>query len=102
MDYPPEITAGVSIILWVGFAGMVSGSITFLIFKFWKKEGRDIFYTLSFLASSISALSYLAMALEFGQIVVGTNRRIYWSRYLDWSLSTPLLLTNMLLLNPLN
>ena len=84
--------------LWLGFAGMAAGSVILLVMG-WNRRTRDeenhwllhLFVTLTAMAS------YLAMALGQGSLVLADGREFYVGRYLDWSITTPMLLAGLCL-----
>ncbi len=85
-----------STFLWVGVAGMALGAAAFLAMSLSAKNHRD-HYVITFFVPLIAAASYLAMALGSGITTVG-SREVYYARYLDWVLTTPLLLLDLALL----
>ena len=91
------MTAGTEFWLWVAFIGMVFGSLIFG-FKAWKerrKEGME-FALVSFFIPLWAATMYLTMIL--GETVLFNFRGqevLFWGRYLDWGITTPLLLLDL-------
>jgi bacteriorhodopsin len=91
------MTAGTEFWLWVAFIGMVFGSLIFG-FKAWKerrKEGME-FALVSFFITLWAATMYLTMIL--GETVLFNFRGqevLFWGRYLDWGITTPLLLLDL-------
>jgi bacteriorhodopsin len=66
-----------------------------------KDSRRKKFYIVTTMIASIAFVNYLAMATGFGLIeltIDGETRAIYWARYTDWLLTTPLLLYDLSLL----
>jgi len=62
---------------------------------------RQAFYIVTTMIAAIAFSNYLAMALGFGLTNVmlgGEEVPIYWARYTDWILTTPLLLLDLGLL----
>ena len=81
--------------LWLGAAGMLAGTLYFLV-DGWGVEDRRRreFYVVVLFASATAAVNYLAMALGFGVTTLefgGRPTTIYWARYTDWIFTTPLL-----------
>jgi bacteriorhodopsin len=90
------------IALGVGTAGMAFGTIAFIVMSRGAEGHRRRFYTVTTLVAAIATASYLLMFLGFGVAEVrvpdGFVLRIYWMRYVDWLLTTPLLLLDLALL----
>ncbi|QCC51522.1 rhodopsin [Halapricum salinum] len=100
--------------LWIGTAGMLLGMLYFIARGYnVKDERRQKFYIVTTFIAGIAFTNYLAMATGFGVIdltdiapwLVGTEflgdkteLLIYWPRYTDWILTTPLLLYDLALL----
>ncbi|MFC7059062.1 bacteriorhodopsin [Halovenus salina] len=91
--------------LWLGTAGMFLGMVYFIA-RGWNvtEPHRQKFYIVTTFIAGIAFTNYLAMATGFGVIdlapfIEGTEElRIYWPRYTDWILTTPLLLYDLALL----
>ena len=60
-------------------------------------EGR-YFYWITTAITLFAFISYLAMATGAGAIVLDDGRRFYYFRYIDWLVTTPLLLLDLALL----
>ncbi|MER3433335.1 MAG: rhodopsin [Leptolyngbya sp. ERB_1_1] len=83
--------------LWVGFIGMVFGTIVFGAKAIAKrrKEGME-FALVSFFITLWAASLYLSMIL--GETVLTDfkgQHEIFWGRYVDWVVTTPLLLLDL-------
>lgn len=86
--------------LWIGTFGMTAGALAFLAMGLRDAAGdpdREKFYVITLFVPIIAAASYLAMANGQG-IVEVHGRTIYWARYTDWLITTPLLLLDLALL----
>jgi bacteriorhodopsin len=62
---------------------------------------RQKFYIVTTFVAAIAFVNYLAMAMGFARITLtvgGEELPIYWARYTDWILTTPLLLYDIALL----
>ena len=85
--------------LWVGFVGMFLPSIYFWSVALNAKAGGSSFYfeTLTATITSIATLAYLIMATDQGfEGGSGTgDRQFFWIRYVDWTLTTPLMLLDI-------
>jgi len=82
--------------LWIGVIGMGLGSILLFLPTLKEKsvseEGDSIAH---FLVPLIALTLYLLMALGHGSIVLASGRTFYYGRYVDWSVTTPLLLLSL-------
>lgn len=91
------MTSGTQLWLWIGFIGMVVGSIAFG-FKASaqrRKEGME-FALVSFFITLWAAAMYLSMIL--GETVLFDfkgQHTLFWGRYVDWVITTPLLLMDL-------
>lgn len=93
-----------SIWLWLGTVGMLLGMLYFIA-RGWNVEEarRKKFYIVTTFIAAIAFTNYLAMATGFGLIELAVPYQdapleIYWPRYTDWVLTTPLLLYDLALL----
>ncbi|RYF16277.1 MAG: rhodopsin [Oxalobacteraceae bacterium] len=84
--------------LWFGAIAMAVGSVILLVMG-WNRRTRDEenHYFLHLFVTLTATASYLAMALGQGSIHLADGREFYVARYLDWSLTTPLLLAGLCL-----
>jgi bacteriorhodopsin len=92
------------IALAIGTLGMALGTVAFIAMGWGEDDHhKRRFYIVTTLISGIATASYLLMFLGIGVTAVaipGENFavRIYWMRYVDWLLTTPLLLLDLALL----
>jgi bacteriorhodopsin len=56
------------------------------------------FYWITALVTLVALVSYLAMATGAGSTILSDGRRFYFFRYIDWLITTPLLLLDLVLL----
>ena len=82
--------------LWIAFWGMSAG---FVAIAFMSRAGAgkttDAGAIHSFVPA-IAAILYLLMALGQGSVLLeGGSRAFYFARYIDWSMTTPLLLIGL-------
>ena len=84
--------------LWLGTAAMAFGSVVLLAMG-WNSRTRDEenHFLLHVLVCLTAMTSYLVMALGQGSIRLADGRDFYFARYLDWSITTPMLLTGLAL-----
>lgn len=84
-----------SIVLhWIYVIVMLTGSTIIFFMSRKPKNVPKIEYFIAFIIPIWSALAYMAMALEQGIVEIG-NQVTYYSRYLDWVVTTPLLLLSL-------
>ena len=82
--------------LWIGTIGMSVG--LFLLFfpmqknKSVSEQGDSITH---FLVPMVAMTLYLLMALGHGSVALPSGRTFYYGRYIDWSITTPLLLLSL-------
>lgn len=100
--------------LWVVFVIMLISSLAFYIMAFRVPVQKRMFHILTAFITTFAMISYYAMAVHDGvgknQIVIKEShkhtpdttktvyREVYWARYVDWSVTTPLLLLDLCLL----
>lgn len=100
--------------LWVVFVIMVISSIAFYAMAYRVPVQKRLFHILTAFITTFAAISYFSMALNDGtylnKIVIKEihenvpdtfktiYREVYWARYVDWTLTTPLLLLDLCLL----
>ncbi|WP_243700360.1 bacteriorhodopsin [Halorussus pelagicus] len=88
--------------LWITAAAMGVGAVVLYV------KGRDIsteegreHAVVSIFIPAIAATMYLAMALGFGvsriTLAGGQEQLVFWGRYADWAVTTPLLLLDLAL-----
>ncbi|KAK9798164.1 hypothetical protein WJX73_003251 [Symbiochloris irregularis] len=102
------------IIYWVVFGLMAGSALCFSVLVFLKPVAERSHGYVTLLIVTIASCAYYAMASTGGQIAIsqygqfqgpypGTGiepvlRSVYWARYIDWFLTTPLLLLDLLLI----
>ncbi|NMH68381.1 bacteriorhodopsin [Bacillus sp. RO3] len=82
--------------LWIYVAVMFSGAAVFALWSRKRKGVPRVEYLIAFLIPVWSGLAYMSMALGQGAILV-EGQIVYFARYLDWVVTTPLLLTALAL-----
>ncbi|KAH7126929.1 hypothetical protein B0J11DRAFT_604832 [Dendryphion nanum] len=104
--------------LWVVFIIMTISSAVFAGLSWRVPVNRRLYHVITTLITIFAAISYFAMATGHGvshhkinihhqhEHVPDTDetiyRQVFWARYIDWSLTTPLLLLDLSLLAGLN
>jgi len=100
--------------LWVVFVLMILSSAAFAGLSWRIPVSRRVYHVITTLITIIGSLSYFAMAtghgVSFNHIRVRHShdhvpdtytdvyRQVFWARYVDWALTTPLILLNLGLL----
>jgi len=104
--------------LWVVMVVMLVATIVFTGIAWSVPISKRLYHVVTIMITIFATLSYFAMAAGHGigyhHVVVREShkhvpdtthdvyRQVYWARYVDWSLTTPLLLLDLCLLAGLN
>lgn len=81
----------------IGFSIMALASL--VIYATGNKTFPSRHHTLMHAAVTfIAATAYLAMALGFGNLGLDNGTIVYFARYVDWSITTPILLAGLVML----
>merc|ERR1711988_384355 len=83
--------------LWVAFGCMLLPCLIFYARAQMKPSGKRKFEYLSFTINAIASLAYLTMAVGYGSTEVN-GKQFFYARYVDWALTTPLMLLDLILL----
>lgn len=83
--------------LWVGFVGMAIGSVVILAQMGRRTAAEESHGVLHAIVPMIAAGLYLLMALNQGSVTIDNGREFLYGRYIDWSITTPLLLIGLAL-----
>lgn len=81
--------------LWVGCAGMALGAVALFVRGGRRTQDEEAQTVVHVLVPLVAALSYLAMATGQGTVTLASGRELHLARYLDWSVTTPLLLLGL-------
>ncbi|PWN48351.1 family A G protein-coupled receptor-like protein [Violaceomyces palustris] len=104
MHHPEESTQWGRTYLWIVFGIMTLGSLVFYATTQKTSYRYRLVHVNTFFITTIAAISYFAMATGVGKdyIVSGSHtdvsREFFYARYIDWALTTPLLLFDLTLL----
>lgn len=109
-----DITTAASDFLWMVFSVMAATTIGVGIWaQFGVKHGQRSFHHLSMMITGTASVAYFCMASDLGAVAIpvefvrGTynanpvTRSIWYARYIDWTITTPLLLLELLLVTGL-
>uniref|UniRef100_A0A061RSZ0 H 2-mkate-hbetabr n=1 Tax=Tetraselmis sp. GSL018 TaxID=582737 RepID=A0A061RSZ0_9CHLO len=80
--------------LWTAFGILVTSSVVFYILLLFQPVGRRIFHVYTFTITATASVCYLLMSVQQGYKIVGV-RPVYWIRYVDWLVTTPLILLDL-------
>jgi len=92
------------IAFWVGCGLLAAGAVIYgLGFRSAKRESWEEFYLNNFVICSWASCAYLAMAMHLGELTIPGDqilggdapRHIYWARYADWVVTTPIILYDL-------
>lgn len=85
----------------IGTIGMALGTVAFILMGLRAPQGSRYFFVITASITLIAFISYLVMTTGQGSTILnagGETREFYWARYIDWLLTTPLLLLDLALL----
>jgi len=85
-----------SVFQWLGTAGMALGASAFLAASRRTRQADLHHYLVSFVIVLVAATSYLAMSLGDSHVTLADGHSIYYARYIDWAITTPLLLLGLI------
>jgi len=94
--------------LWIVFAIMLLSSISFAFLSQRVVVQKRLFHVVTTFITIFAAVSYFAMATGDGYTFIADSnnhtvlRQVYWARYADWVVTTPLLLLDLAFLAGLN
>jgi len=84
-------------VLWIGCAGMGLGALAIALLGRGAPAGQKHHFVMSFTVCALAFTAYYAMANGYGIVQVGT-REEFFARYVDWVLTTPLLLAGLMMI----
>ncbi|OBT78697.1 hypothetical protein VF21_02311 [Pseudogymnoascus sp. 05NY08] len=105
--------------LWVGFIIMLISTLAFISMAWRVPVEKRVFHVIATFIAAFATISYFGMATGGGNSFVHTIaskchkhtnpvhhvdvfRQLFWARYVDWLLTTPLILLSLALLAGLN
>jgi bacteriorhodopsin len=104
--------------LWVVFVIMLLSSLAFIYMAFRVPVQKRLFHVLTAMITTFATISYFAMATGDGNsfahiiekeahkhtpdTIEHVFRQVFWARYIDWSVTTPLLLLDLAFLAGMN
>ena len=81
--------------LWIGTAGMLAGSVLLFLSGGSRTENEEGHRIAHGMVPLFAAVAYLAMALHQGAVTLAGGREFLYARYIDWSITTPVLLLGL-------
>jgi bacteriorhodopsin len=87
-----------TLLLWIGVLGFVAATAYFILLSSQAPPGSRHFFLITSVITGVAAFSYLMMATGAGATLIGGDRLFYYFRYIDWLITTPLLLLDLALL----
>ncbi len=96
MDVVSGVTEGTRVVLWIVAAIMILANFAFIAMSARSRDNNRHFFYASAFIPLVAASLYFAMASGYGTLVQGTHT-FYFARYIDWVITTPLLLFDLTL-----
>lgn len=81
--------------LWIGAIGMALGAVALALAGGRRTQDEEGHTQIHVIVPLLAALSYFSMATRQGAITLPSGREFLFARYLDWSVTTPLLLLGL-------
>jgi len=98
----PNLNLSQESIFWTVFGLMVVSSIVFFILALRVPKGERLYHYVAIVITATSALAYLTMTAQEGSTLIslpyGRMRRIFYVHYIEWAITKPLILFELLLL----
>jgi len=109
-SYDFEISPRGSVWLWTVFAIFAASTLAVGAFTFVTPRAERLFHYITLSVLLVGSISYFSTAanlgstgvlIEFvrGNETIGETRQVFYSRYIDWFVTTPLLLLDLLLIS---
>lgn len=85
--------------VWLILGTLIMGlSTAYFVYRGAQVQGAQYFYWITAVITGVAFISYLTMATGAGSTVLEDGRQFYYFRYIDWLITTPLLLLDLALL----
>jgi len=108
--YDLELSPRGSVWLWTVFAIFAASTLAVGVFTFLTPRANRLFHYITLSVLLVGSISYFSTAANLGStgIVIefvrgnesaGQTRQVFYSRYIDWFVTTPLLLLDLLLIS---
>jgi bacteriorhodopsin len=94
VDTVKEYTVHNNVVLWIAFGFLFAPGLYFSwkSFESLQTNGWNDLRVGASLVNMIASLAYLTMALGHGYVTKCNGRDFYYARYVDWALTTPIML----------
>jgi bacteriorhodopsin len=79
---------------WVGAVGMALGAVIIFLLSKTRTQDEEAHKVVHVVVTVVAACAYLTMAFGQGGVQLG-GRTFWYARYVDWSITTPLLLLGL-------
>ncbi|KIP03592.1 hypothetical protein PHLGIDRAFT_110651 [Phlebiopsis gigantea 11061_1 CR5-6] len=103
-DAQEHISTNASDWLWAAFSLVTLSTLVMSVFTFMRPRGKRLFHQLALMILFTTTISYFSMASDLGSTPVltefrpqGVTRQVWYVRYIQWFISLPLLLLELLL-----
>lgn len=95
--------------LWAAFSVMLLSGLIVLVWSHMVPKGQRVFHQLGVIILFTASVAYFSLASALGRVAIptefagangfpaGTTRAIWYVRYIDWTITTPALLLEILL-----
>ena len=80
---------------WIGAAGMALGAVLLGVTGHRRTQDEEAHTVIHAMVAMVAALAYFAMAIGQGGVRLADGRVFWYARYVDWSITTPLLLLGL-------
>lgn len=80
---------------WIGAAGMAVGSAVLTVKGKKRTQDEEAHTVIHGIVPLVAALAYFAMAIGQGGVQLADGSTYWYARYVDWSITTPLLLLGL-------
>jgi bacteriorhodopsin len=80
---------------WVGVVGMALGAVLLTVLGKKRTQDEEAHTVIHGLVPLIAAIAYFSMAIGQGGVTLSDGRVFWYARYIDWSITTPLLLLGL-------
>lgn len=96
-SHPLGTLAGVteSTWFWIGAAGMAIGAVVLTVIGKKRTQDEEAHTVIHGIIPLVAALAYFAMATGQGGVKLADGSTYWYARYVDWSITTPLLLLGL-------
>jgi len=81
--------------LWSGCIGMALGAVALFVVGKHRTQDEEGHTILHVIVPVVASLSYFAQATRQGSVVLSDGREFLFARYVDWAITTPLLLLGL-------